>query len=212
MNCQYCQKEISGFGKKYCSLLCANRALGKTRQAIGRKVYVSRCLHCDTEFSSKDKRKKFCKHSCSASYHNQKRKGQHISKLWHTCKGCNKEIYRADYCYDNCKLLHQIQSWLIGELDGCWKYTHASYVRAYLNTRSNNKCEMPDCGECRTRTDGSSILQVDHIDGNWRNNTPNNVRLICPTCHALTDNYGARNMGNGRTWKRTYNQFTALKV
>jgi 5-methylcytosine-specific restriction endonuclease McrA len=41
-------------------------------------------------------------------------------------------------------------------------------------------------------------LQVDHTDGNAGNNSPDNLRLICPNCHSQTDTFSARNKGNGR--------------
>ncbi|MFF7556755.1 HNH endonuclease [Streptomyces olivaceus] len=41
------------------------------------------------------------------------------------------------------------------------------------------------CGEALS-------LEVDHIDGNWRNNRVENLRILCPNCHSTTDNYRGR--------------------
>ncbi|MEU0369875.1 HNH endonuclease signature motif containing protein [Streptomyces sp. NPDC006283] len=38
-------------------------------------------------------------------------------------------------------------------------------------------------------------LEVDHVDGNWRNNRPDNLRLLCPNCHSSTDTYRGRSKG-----------------
>ncbi|MGW7378571.1 HNH endonuclease signature motif containing protein [Streptomyces sp. NPDC054794] len=35
-------------------------------------------------------------------------------------------------------------------------------------------------------------LEVDHIDGDWRDNRIENLRFLCPNCHSTTDNYRGR--------------------
>ena len=37
------------------------------------------------------------------------------------------------------------------------------------------------------------VLELHHIDGNHSNNELSNLTLLCPNCHALTDNYRGKN-------------------
>ncbi|MBU8549993.1 HNH endonuclease [Streptomyces sp. Babs14] len=41
-------------------------------------------------------------------------------------------------------------------------------------------------------------LEVDHVDGDWRNNRIENLRLLCPNCHSITDTYRGRGKGRAR--------------
>lgn len=55
------------------------------------------------------------------------------------------------------------------------------------------------CDVCSlTEWNGKSIvLDLDHIDGNNRNNQLKNLRFLCPNCHSQTDTYKGRNINNG---------------
>ena len=48
------------------------------------------------------------------------------------------------------------------------------------------------CSCCKlTEWVGKPIpLDVDHIDGNNKNNLPKNLRFLCPNCHRQTDTWG----------------------
>ena len=54
------------------------------------------------------------------------------------------------------------------------------------------------CGFDKVRVDGTSVLQIDHVDGDSSNNDWENLRVLCPNCHALTLTYGPRNKKKGR--------------
>lgn len=55
------------------------------------------------------------------------------------------------------------------------------------------------CEKCQNETwDGQPIpLEVHHKDGDSLNNEMDNLELVCPNCHALTDNYRGKNINNG---------------
>lgn len=62
-------------------------------------------------------------------------------------------------------------------------------VKSLIALRGH-KCEC--CGN--TEWNGQPIpLQAHHIDGNHMNNELDNLQLLCPNCHAQTDNYCGKN-------------------
>ncbi|MFI5985858.1 HNH endonuclease [Streptomyces sp. NPDC051555] len=65
--------------------------------------------------------------------------------------------------------------------------------RALLEIGRQERCTM--CGiEARWLGEPLS-LEVDHIDGDWRNNRADNLRFLCPNCHSTTDTYRGRGKG-----------------
>ncbi|MFG3285770.1 HNH endonuclease signature motif containing protein [Streptomyces sp. NPDC048111] len=62
--------------------------------------------------------------------------------------------------------------------------------RAMASTGVGEQCAM--CGTEPVWRGRPLPLEVDHIDGDWRNNQIGNLRLLCPNCHATTDSYRGR--------------------
>ena len=59
----------------------------------------------------------------------------------------------------------------------------------YITERDGYSCK--ECGISEWL--GKSLtLDLDHIDGNPKNNSPDNLRLVCPNCHRQTPTWGMK--------------------
>ena len=47
-------------------------------------------------------------------------------------------------------------------------------------------------------------LEIEHIDGNYKNNDESNLILLCPNCHSLTSTYKGANTERGRNSRSKY--------
>ncbi|HVV15084.1 MAG TPA: HNH endonuclease [Candidatus Paceibacterota bacterium] len=120
------------------------------------------------------------------------------------CVLCGTETARAGYTYCSNKCQAQLQhesyikKWKEGKITGL-KVTGivSRPVKRYLREKFGDKCCMCGWSEVNPVT-GLVPLVADHIDGNWQNNTEENLRLVCPNCDALSPTYANLNKGNGR--------------
>ena len=57
---------------------------------------------------------------------------------------------------------------------------------------------QPLCSRCKLTSwlDEDIPLELHHKDGNSKNNNLTNLSLLCPNCHALTDNYRGKNISS----------------
>ena len=68
--------------------------------------------------------------------------------------------------------------------------SHSLKKRLLKEGVKEHKCEC--CGI--TEWNGQPTpIELDHIDGNRYNNTIENLRILCPNCHAQTDTYRGKN-------------------
>ncbi|MFW6219729.1 MAG: HNH endonuclease signature motif containing protein [bacterium] len=174
---------------------------------------IVRCLNCDIEFKSLiSENRKFCSHSCSATYNNKlkikrntkNRKNYHKRKK-RICLNCGK-ITTNKYCNSKCQNDYRRNEIFKKIEAGDTTLNHKQYKK-YLTHKYGEKCM--ECGWCEIHPiTGNVPIEMEHIDGNSENNSLDNLKLLCPNCHSLTPTYKSLNIGNGRhkRMKRYYNK------
>lgn len=149
--------------------------------------------------------KRYCSHTCSAHTSNLKR-GRRVKTK---CVNCGiltkrtKDKYCSNKCQANERYANYITRWKAGletGNKGIATKLVSSHLRRYLFEKYNSKCS--ECGWNKIHPITKVVpLEVDHIDGNAENNIEENLRLLCPNCHALTSTFRNLNKGKGRPWR-----------
>ena len=66
-------------------------------------------------------------------------------------------------------------------------------LRGYIQRHNVLEYKCQSCGCDGHWQNGIIALELDHIDGNNTNNEIENLRYLCPNCHALTETYRGKN-------------------
>jgi hypothetical protein len=163
----------------------------KTTSAVNYAIKCGKSLYCTYGCSNKARTKDavLCCKWCEIEFHPK-------YKRWRAfcCARC------AGLYSGHQKYLIYIVRWKKGLENGCTGcngFTVSGHIRRYLFERYDKKC--CECGWSKKHSiTGKIPLEVDHIDGNWKNNKEANLRLVCPNCHALSPNFRSLNKGKGR--------------
>lgn len=115
------------------------------------------------------------------------------------CVICGKPLKRwqRKCCGRKCmgKYFHQkrIVDWLNNEENETFIRLNVNHsIKKYLIELRGEKCEI--CGwHDRNKFTGNIPIELHHIDGNYKNNKLENLQLICPNCHSLTETYKNHN-------------------
>jgi len=106
------------------------------------------------------------------------------------------------------------QGWNKGDIMGLKAYrTHSLEEILVRNSHYTNTCRLRTrlaaaglkkavCEKCGlTEWNGEKIsLELNHMNGDRFDHRIGNLELLCPNCHAQTETYRGKNMGNSR-WK-----------
>lgn len=189
------------------------------------------CIVCGKELKSSQS--KFCGHSCSASYNNKKRVPLNVNKNLNAtrkqiqnkenrakeiyCLYCGKKLINQQklFCNNKCQLDYRyaeyIKKWKNGENSGLkGQYSLSRHIRRFLLEKTGCKCEKCGWGETNPHTN-TIPLEIHHIDGDYTNNREENLQILCPNCHSLTETYKSHNK-NGRKGRSKYYRDKAVVV
>lgn len=206
--CKYCGKEITGVDKarkQYCNHSCSALATNKGRKhSEETKTKISHTLQ--------EKNIDFCGEYKILNFKAANTKFKAPKYIVYNCINCGKEcsgetkgiMYK--YCSSKCQHEYArkdfIRKWKNGEVDGSINngFSLSNYIRSYLLEKNDYKCEKCGFRGVNPYTN-NTILQIHHIDGDSSNNKEENLQVLCPNCHAMTDNFGSRNKNatKGRT-------------
>lgn len=213
--CKYCKKELEfekghQFGAHIRNCLSNPNREEYNRRAIQhlkRKEHVFICKRysCNNEFKllltenryKKGKHKKYCSSFCAHNRGRERKK----------CIICGEIIGRNSnkFCSHECQQIYKyniyIEKWKNGKVSGNSGDGISDYIRRYIFEKYNNKCIRCGWDELNKYTN-KIPLHVHHIDGNYKNTVEENLTLLCPNCHSLTENYGGLNKGHGRESRR----------
>jgi 5-methylcytosine-specific restriction endonuclease McrA len=141
------------------------------------------CSQCEKQFDS------FSKLGGHVSGHSRRNKIRVVKKINHICEIC-------ELSFENGRILagHIRAHKTIFE-----DIRKDSTRKSFILRTTKHQCQICNLESWQ---DKPIPLELDHIDGNSSNNSRDNLRIICPNCHAQTDTYRGKNMGKNPDKKR----------
>lgn len=183
-----CGKDLTSRGfnghKAYCK-----KAGGKSlyeymseenvQKFLSRRITRNKCLKADCNNLVNHSGEKFCSLTCSSIFNNGLRK----KKLEFLCLICQKPCSKT-CCNQEHEWKYKVKIWLAGENN-----LSASQARRALIQLRGARCERCGWNQIHPIT-GGVLTQLHHKTGDKKKNGRNDIEILCPNCHVLTENWG----------------------
>jgi len=125
------------------------------------------------------------------------------------CTVCNSTFTtkwsKARFCSKKCetdfKAKEKVNMWLSGTFSGERGHGYGKLskpIERWLLEQANYSCQMCGFNTLHPRT-GNHVLEIHHLDENPYNCSKENLVVLCPNCHALSD---SRNPAKGTGRKK----------
>ena len=186
-----------------------------TREKYSKSPKYCKC--CGKELPFAQRKNDYCSHSCAAKTNNIgiARNVHHnwtynpIKRVYEKevkkCINCGKELTdekrKNKFCCHECSVEYNYKDKVKRIING-ENFVRSggqipNFIKKYLMELHNNKCEKCGWGEEHPITHNIP-LEVHHIDGDCTNNRLENLQLLCPNCHSLTETFGSLNKNSKR--------------
>jgi hypothetical protein len=136
---------------------------------------------------------RFCCRSCANAFSTQKNSASRNSKISKALSGrpTGLKTYnwtdeqRAKAATRNKELANNRFK------NSSWEQLPKSRRREKILEEQNKLCAVCNCSQIWNSK--KLVFQLDHISGNRKDESRNNLRLICPNCHSQTNTWGSKN-------------------
>ena len=184
MLCENCGKEKSNASKRFCTVRCA-RSFSTSTSREERNKKISAALRDRTTVKRVQEECKFHCKFCSKGFVRKTSLGSHVRRCESNPNMIIKESKR-------CKMKEVHLALPYNEVP--------SSLRREKIFREQRGC----CNRCGlAEWLGQRItLEIEHKNGNHYDDSRENVELLCPNCHSLTDTWRGRNKNKARSGKK----------
>lgn len=100
-------------------------------------------------------------------------------QAWKKQSNCSPQVYKEKYSLDEILIKNSPITQKV--------------LREYVKRHNLLEYKCQTCGCDGNWQNGKISLEIDHINGNNSDDRIENLRYLCPNCHALTETYRGRN-------------------